>query len=62
MFDLGESREETEKHKYIFNVSDEYTDKELLSMEKEMLGIYISGHPLEKLKIFLLRLILILLE
>jgi DNA polymerase-3 subunit alpha len=50
MFDLGESREETEKHKYIFNVSDEYTDKELLSMEKEMLGIYISGHPLEKLK------------
>lgn len=50
MFDLGESKEASEKHKYIFKVSDEYTDKELLSMEKEMLGIYISGHPLEKLK------------
>ena len=55
MFDLGESREETEKHKYIFNESEEYTDKELLSMEKEMLGIYISGHPLEKLRDEILR-------
>ena len=26
----------------------EFSEKELLSMEKEMLGIYISGHPLEK--------------
>jgi len=50
MFDIGESKEETEKHKYIFNISEEYTDKEMLSMEKEMLGIYISGHPLEKIK------------
>ena len=50
MFDLGESKEETEKHKYILKVSEEYTEKELLSMEKEMLGIYLSGHPLEKLK------------
>ena len=25
-------------------------NKELLSLEKEMLGIYISGHPLEKLR------------
>lgn len=50
MFDLGESKEETEKHKYVFKESAEYTEKELLSMEKEMLGIYLSGHPLEKLK------------
>ena len=50
MFDLGETREESEKHKYVFNVSEEYSDKELLSMEKEMLGIYLSGHPLEKLR------------
>ncbi len=50
MFDLGESKEENSKHKYIFKESEEYSDKELLSMEKEMLGIYISGHPLEKLK------------
>ncbi len=50
MFDLAENKEENEKHKYTFNVSEEFTDKELLSMEKEMLGIYISGHPLEKYK------------
>ncbi len=50
MFDLSESKEETESHKYIFKICEEYTDKELLKMEKEMLGIYISGHPLEKLK------------
>ena len=55
MFDLGESKEESEKHKYVFNELPEYTDKELLSMEKEMLGIYISGHPLEKLKAEILR-------
>lgn len=50
MFDLGENKEETEKHKYVFNICEEYTEKEMLSMEKEMLGIYLSGHPLEKLK------------
>ncbi len=50
MFDLGESKEETQKHKYIFKELPEYSEKELLSMEKEMLGIYLSGHPLEKLK------------
>ena len=50
MFDLGESKEETEKHKYIFNVCEEFSDKELLSQEKEMLGIYLSGHPLEKFR------------
>ena len=50
MFDLGESKEQNSKHKYVFKESEEYSDKELLSMEKEMLGIYISGHPLEKLK------------
>jgi len=50
MFDLGESKEQSDKHKYVFKVFEEYSDKELLSMEKEMLGIYLSGHPLEKLK------------
>lgn len=50
MFDLGETREEQEKHKYVFKVCDEYTDKELLAQEKDMLGIYLSGHPLAKLK------------
>ncbi len=55
MFDLGGENSENEKHKYIFNEFPEYSDKEILTMEKEMLGIYISGHPLEKLKGEILR-------
>lgn len=52
MFDIGteQDKEEMEKQKYKFQVNEELQEKELLSMEKEMLGIYISGHPLEKLK------------
>ncbi len=52
MFDLGtqEEKEEREKHKYQFEEYEELQERELLSMEKEMLGIYISGHPLEKFK------------
>lgn len=52
MFDMGgnndDSENELEKLKYNYTTLKEYTDQELLSMEKEMLGIYISGHPLEK--------------
>ena len=51
MFDIGGAKEETEdleKLKYKYTTLKEYSDQELLSMEKEMLGIYISGHPLEK--------------
>lgn len=52
MFDIGteQEKEEREKQKYKFKENDELPERELLSMEKEMLGIYISGHPLEKLK------------
>lgn len=54
MFDLGSPNEEEEndleKLKYTYHTLKEYSDKELLSMEKEMLGIYISGHPLAELK------------
>ena len=49
MFDMGNS-EETEKHKYNLVRQEEYEERILLDMEKEMLGIYISGHPLEKIK------------
>jgi len=35
---------------HILQILPEYTEKEMLFMEKEMLGIYISGHPLEKIK------------
>ena len=39
-----------EKQKYKFEEYEEMPEKEILSMEKEMLGIYISGHPLEKMR------------
>ena len=48
MFDIGNTQEDIQNMKYTFNELKEYTEKEILSMEKEMLGIYISGHPLEK--------------
>ena len=52
MFDLGSNDEENnlENVKYVFNEKEEFSEKELLSQEKEMLGIYLSGHPLSKLK------------
>lgn len=51
MFDLGKTEDEKiENMKYSFTTLKEFDEKELLSMEKEMLGIYISGHPLEKLR------------
>lgn len=57
MFDIAinsdnttENDNQLEKMKYTYHTLDEYTEKELLSMEKEMLGIYISGHPLANLK------------
>ena len=50
MFDIGtkEEKDDMQKQKYAFELHPEVSDKEMLSMEKEMLGIYISGHPLEK--------------
>ena len=55
MFDLSgfnekDDEKKVEELKYTYKTVDEYSEKELLSMEKEMLGIYISGHPLEKIK------------
>ena len=52
MFDLGGEQEENnlKEIKYQLSEQEEMTENEKLSMEKEMLGIYISGHPLEKLR------------
>ncbi len=52
MFDLGGDNEEDNLNdiKYNFDEKPEMNEKELLSIEKEMLGIYISGHPLEKIR------------
>ena len=48
MFDVANDEKDIEKMKYSFSEETEFPEKELLSMEKEMLGMYISGHPLEK--------------
>ena len=53
MFDLGgnsEEENEMENLKYNYTTLKEYSDKELLSMEKEMLGLYVTGHPLEEIR------------
>ena len=50
MFDLAAPEDNVNELKYSFNEQKEFSEKDLLSMEKEMLGIYISGHPLEKLR------------
>ncbi len=52
MFDLGsdQEKEEMQEIKYTYHEQKEMSTKELLSIEKEMLGIYLSGHPLEKLR------------
>ena len=53
MFDLGgssEDQKEMKELKYTYKIMPEYSEKELLSMEKEMIGLYISGHPLDELR------------
>ena len=52
MFDLGGKEESNSLDEMKYNIQErpELSKKELLSMEKEMLGLYISGHPLENLR------------
>ena len=51
MFDLMEDIDDNiEAQKYTFIEKEEMEQRELLSLEKEMLGVYISGHPLDKFK------------
>ena len=47
LFDMGASEETTEELLNISEVQD-FEDKEKLSYEQELLGIYVSGHPLDK--------------
>lgn len=49
MFDLM-SDETSEVQKYKFTELPEMDNKAFLNLEKEMLGVYFSGHPLEKYK------------
>lgn len=52
MFDIGteEEKEELKEIKYTFEEHEELQNKELLSLEKEMLGIYISRTSFRKNK------------
>ena len=50
MFDLYTEDDALQKIKYEYIELPEYDHKEFLLLEKEMLGIYISGHPLENYK------------
>ena len=52
MFDLQqqEDDEDIKDIKYTYIEHEEFSENELLATEKEMLGIYISGHPLENLR------------
>lgn len=47
LFDMGDSPESTEEMLNINEVSD-FDDKEKLGYEQQLLGIYVSGHPLDK--------------
>lgn len=49
LFDMdGSSNEMVQMQKDNFPSMEEYPKKELLRMEKEMMGIYVSGHPLNE--------------
>ena len=50
MFDLAMSNNEKNDNLYKLKKVQELPKKELLLMEKEMLGLYVSGHPLENYK------------
>ena len=49
LFDMGESSQSTEEQ---LNISEsaEFDEKQKLSLEAELLGIYVSGHPLLRFK------------
>ncbi|MBP3707040.1 MAG: DNA polymerase III subunit alpha [Clostridia bacterium] len=53
MFDMvmgAEEDQSLEDIKYTYTIKEEFSGKELLAMEKEMLGLYITGHPLESIR------------
>jgi len=50
LFDMNGANEQVIDVKAEIKAVNEFSRKELLNMEKEMLGIYISGHPLDEYK------------
>ncbi len=49
LFDMGESAQSSEEQLNI-SESPEFDEKQKLSLEAELLGIYVSGHPLHRFK------------
>jgi DNA polymerase-3 subunit alpha len=47
LFDMGDTGETTEEMLNLNQISD-FEDKEKLGYEQQLLGIYVSGHPLDK--------------
>ncbi len=47
LFDMGSEEENTSDTDDFMDI-DEYDHKDMLAMEKEVLGIYVSGHPLAR--------------
>ncbi len=50
MFEMEGVGEELTKAVYTYKVKEEYTDAELLQLEKDCLGFYLSKHPLAEFK------------
>ncbi|MFP5490788.1 MAG: DNA polymerase III subunit alpha [Bacteriovoracia bacterium] len=48
LFDMGGSSEASAEEALQIHETEEFTEKERLSTEAELLGIYISGHPLNR--------------
>ena len=49
VFDMGNDKQK-EELKYTYKTLEELSKKEILAMEKEILGLYISGHPLDNMR------------
>ncbi|MEF9952366.1 MAG: DNA polymerase III subunit alpha [Clostridium sp.] len=47
LFQVGSKTSENDIYKDDFKAMKEFTKRDLLSMEKEMIGLYISGHPID---------------
>ncbi|HXH74314.1 MAG TPA: DNA polymerase III subunit alpha [Bacteriovoracaceae bacterium] len=48
LFDMGNGAAQTSEEQLNINESQEFDEKQMLNYEAELLGIYVSGHPLMK--------------
>lgn len=48
LFDMGGAFEETKEEMLNVGIVDDFEEKEKLGYEQELLGIFVSGHPLQK--------------